>query len=108
MLEANLNNFESLVLNSEVPVVVDFWATWCPPCQMLTPIVEQLDAESNGRYRIVKVDVDQQRQLAINYNVTALPTLKFFHQGEVVRTLVGLHSADSILNALPRTEPVKS
>ena len=76
-------NFEAEVLNSEVPVLVDFWAEWCGPCQMLGPVVEQLASESNGKYKVGKVNVDKEDDLSEQYDVYSIPTVLIFKDGEV-------------------------
>lgn len=82
-------NFEDEVLNSEEPVLVDFWATWCGPCRQIAPIVEDLADEFEGRAKVGKVDVDENPQVAQQYGVRSIPTLLFFKDGEVQEQLVG-------------------
>lgn len=81
--------FEQEVLRSELPVVVDFWADWCVPCRMVTPVLEELAGSYAGRLRFVAVDTEAAPDLAARYHVVSIPTLYVFHQGELVRTLVG-------------------
>jgi len=95
MIEINAENFEMEVLNSETPVLVDFWATWCGPCKMQAPIVEKL-AEEITNVKFAKLDVDQNITLAQKYRVMSIPTLLLFKNGEVVESAVGLQSADAI------------
>jgi thioredoxin 1 len=85
-------DFQSEVLSSDVPVLVDFYADWCGPCRMLGPVLEELSAESAGAYKVVKVNTDENRDLAVKYGVSALPTLKVFKGGEDVETFVGIKS----------------
>jgi thioredoxin 1 len=82
-------NFEQEVLNSELPVMVDFWAVWCGPCKVLGPIVEELANEYQGKLKVGKVNVDENNQLAGRYGIMSIPTLKFFKGGKVVGELIG-------------------
>lgn len=96
------DNFEAEVLRSELPVLVDFFATWCGPCRMLAPTIEELKAEYAGRVKIVKIDVDAEPELAIRYRVASIPTLLYFKNGEVVATSLGLKpkaALEEMLNA---------
>jgi thioredoxin 1 len=81
--------FDQEVLQSPEPVLVDFWATWCPPCRRLSPKVEELAQEYKGRLRVAKIDVDSNQDLAARYQIQAMPTLLFFKKGEVHASLVG-------------------
>lgn len=89
-------NFESEVLNSEIPVLVDFWASWCGPCRMLAPILEDVAAEYDGRVKVGKVNVDEQPALAAKFGIMSIPTLMVFKGGERVDTAVGLRSKTQI------------
>lgn len=82
-------DFDSLVLQSKAPVVVDFWAPWCPPCRALAPILEKFAAEFAGRLTIVKINRDENEGLAEKYVTEGIPTLLFFHNGEIVETQIG-------------------
>lgn len=88
-LELTDSNFQNEVLNSDQPVLVDFWAAWCGPCRAIAPAIEQLADDFEGRAKVGKVDVDQNQQTAMQYNVRSIPTLLFFKDGEVVDQLVG-------------------
>ncbi len=90
--------FEQEVLNSNHPVFVDFWATWCGPCQMVSPIVEELAKEYEDKVNFVKVDVDQNKELASKYNIMSIPTLAIFRNGQVVAQAAGAGSKESIRN----------
>ena len=81
--------FEKVVLQSEIPVLVDFWAAWCGPCRMVAPVLDQIAAEHEGKIRIVKVNVDEQPALAAQYRITSIPAMKVFKGGEEVRELIG-------------------
>ncbi len=83
------DNFESEVTNSDVPVLLDFWADWCMPCKMVAPVLEELDGQYNGKIKIGKVDVDTQAELASKYNIVSIPTLLLMKNGDVVKQQVG-------------------
>lgn len=94
------DNFEEEVLNSDQPVLVDFWATWCGPCRQIAPIVEDLADEFEGRAKVGKVDVDDNPQTAQQFGVRSIPTLLFFKNGEVQETLVGASGKKPLKNKL--------
>ncbi|MBR3308755.1 MAG: thioredoxin [Lachnospiraceae bacterium] len=83
------DNFEQEVLKADKPVLVDFWATWCGPCQMLGPIIAQIAEEQEGKIVVGKVNVDEQQELAVKFNVMSIPTLLVFKNGEVVNQGIG-------------------
>lgn len=89
VIHADKNNFGEIVLNSDKPVLVDFWATWCGPCRMIAPILEEL-AEENPDVKIVKVDVDENPELARKYQVMSIPALFVIKNGEVVAQSLGV------------------
>ena len=91
----NATDFENDVIKSDIPVIVDFFATWCGPCKMIAPILDQLADEFNGKAKIVKLDVDQSKEVAIQYGVKSVPTLVFFKDGEI---------ADKVVGAQPKSE----
>jgi thioredoxin 1 len=82
-------NFEAEVLKSDLPVIVDFWAAWCGPCKALSPTVEEIGTEFSGKARVMKVNVDEENELAMQYGVMSLPTLKFFKNGQIVGEIIG-------------------
>jgi thioredoxin 1 len=95
-------NFEAEVLKSPVPVLVDFWAEWCGPCKLQNPILEEITKELAGKVKIAKVDVDKYPDLASDYNVMSIPTLKFFNKGQVVSEMIGLQSKDKLLSEIQK------
>ena len=92
VIKITKENFENEVLRSDVPVLVDFWASWCGPCQMLSPVISQLAEEYEGRAKIGKINVDEEPQLAAQFGIVSIPTLKVFRGGKLQGTLVGLRS----------------
>lgn len=89
MIEVNGKTFEQEVLQSELPVLVDFYADWCGPCQMMAPVVHQLAEEYEGKVKMVKVNVDQAQELAISFGVSSIPTLAYFQGGQMKGSSVG-------------------
>jgi len=83
------DNFKDEVLQSDVPVLIDFWAEWCGPCRMIAPIVEELSNEFDGKLKVGKLDVDQNQQTAIRYGVRSIPTVLLLKDGEVKDTIIG-------------------
>lgn len=93
-------NFETEVLKSEVPVLVDFWAEWCQPCRMLAPTIDELANDYDGRAKIGKLDTDGNREVAVKYGISAIPTVLLFKNGEVEKKFVGLASKDQFAAAI--------
>jgi thioredoxin 1 len=92
-------NFESEVINSDQPVLVDFWAEWCGPCKMIGPVLDQVATDLEGIAKIGKVNVDDARELAVKYNVKSIPLLLFFKNGEVKDQIVGANVTKDQLKA---------
>ena len=86
----NKNNFEQEVMNSDKPVLVDFWASWCGPCRMLAPVIEEIAEEFDGRVKVGKVNVDDENELAVRYQIMSIPTVILFKNGKAVDSFVGV------------------
>jgi len=89
--EVTDNNFQAEVLESELPVLVDFWAPWCGPCRMVAPVVEEIAKERAGELKVVKLNTDENQNTAITYNVMSIPTLILFRHGQPAKTVIGAY-----------------
>lgn len=100
-VELTKQNFESVVLKADKPVLIDFWATWCGPCQMLAPTIHKI-AEEHPEFIICKVDVDNEMQLASSFGIESIPTLIAFKNGKIIGKLVGMRPESEIINLLSK------
>lgn len=102
MLEINLTNqnFEEEVLKSNIPVLVDFFATWCGPCKMIAPVISELAEKYEEKVKVGKVNVDEENELAMKYQIASIPTLVLFKDGEVISTKIGLCSKSELENMI--------
>ena len=96
MIQGTKNNFQTEVLGFDGKVIVDFWATWCGPCQMLTPVMEELSAT----IKVVKINVDEEQELASQYNVSSIPTVLIFDKGQITDTIIGFRQKEDYINAV--------
>jgi thioredoxin 1 len=96
----NEGNFENEVINSDIPVLVDFWAEWCAPCRIIAPIVEEIANEYGDKLKVGKVDVDNNPQVSMNYGIRSIPTLLIFKDGKPVDQLIGAVAKGAILDKL--------
>jgi thioredoxin 1 len=100
--------FDTEVLRSETPVLVEFTASWCPPCKMIAPVLDRIATEQAGRMTVVALDVDENPQITRRYGVMGMPTLALFVRGEIVTTLVGARPQHAIMQALEPYLPVRA
>jgi len=103
MLEVTADTFEQEVLKSDLPVVIDLWAPWCGPCKALTPILESVATDYEGKVKVVKLNIDDSPAIAAQYQVMSIPTLLFFKDGKVESQIIGLVGKDKIIG---KVEPL--
>lgn len=94
------STFNEEVLNSDIPVVVDFWATWCGPCKMLAPVIEELSQRLEGKVKVLKMDVDQNPVTSMSFDVSSIPTVILFDKGKSVNKLIGFRPLEQIETAI--------
>ncbi len=102
MESINESTFDIKVVQSSTPALVDFWAEWCGPCKMLTPVLEELSKENESKMNIFKVNVDENQQLAVKFGIRSIPTLLFFKGGEIQEQVVGLKSKSDLQASIDR------
>ena len=100
VLEFTDKNFDAEVINSATPVLVDFWAEWCMPCRMLSPTIDAIASEMVGKVKVGKVDTDENKQAAMRFDITAIPTIIIFKAGKPVKRFAGITSKDEIVSAI--------
>ncbi|MEE1305871.1 MAG: thioredoxin [Agathobacter sp.] len=100
VLNITKENFETEVVGSMIPVVIDFWATWCGPCQMQGPIIEEVAEELGDKVKVCKVNVDEEPSIAMNYQIASIPTLVFMKQGMFKNRMIGLQDKETIIEYL--------
>ncbi|MEI6132939.1 MAG: thioredoxin [Bacillota bacterium] len=93
-------NFEKEVINSEIPVIIDFWAAWCGPCRMMGPVIDELSNDLAGKVKVCKVDVDVESELSRQFNVMSIPTLIVFENGKIKNTSLGFQSKEKVMQML--------
>ena len=102
-IDVNEENFDDIVINSDKPVLVDFWAEWCGPCKMLTPTIEAIAEEYNEKSSVVKINVDDAPAIATKYGIRSIPSILLFTKGEVVEQRVGAVSKEELTSLLDKT-----
>ena len=102
MFEINLtkSNFDEEVLNADKPVLIDFWAPWCGPCKMISPIISEIAEEFKGKLKVGKINVDEQSELAVQYGISSIPTLIIFKNTQIVKKIIGYHSKQELIDII--------
>ncbi|MFA5750265.1 MAG: thioredoxin [Candidatus Shapirobacteria bacterium] len=98
----NQSDFQKEVLDYKGKVLVDFWATWCGPCQMLGPIIDEIGNEKKGDVKVVKIDVDQAQEISTKYNVSSIPTVILFRDGQIIDTIIGFRQKQDYITAIDK------
>ncbi len=104
--EVTDSDFDDEVIRSGIPVLVDFWAEWCAPCRMVAPVLEELAAEFSGRLKVVKLNVDANRETATKYDIMSIPTVILFKKGEIIKQVVGALPKESLIRELDLGEEI--
>ncbi len=102
IIEITNDTFQDTVLKSEIPVVVDFWASWCGPCRMVAPIMEELADEFDGKIKVAKVNVDDQGELAAQFRIMSIPTILIFKDGQIAEKIVGARSKGEFVELIEK------
>ena len=100
VLEFTNDNFEEKVINSDIPVLVDFWATWCGPYRMITPVIDEVAKDFEGKIKVGKINVDTEPAIAARYNIRTIPTIIFFSGGEIVNTQIGFKTKEEFVDII--------
>lgn len=100
IMDVNSKNFKQEVLDSELPVLVDFWASWCGPCKMMSPVVEEIANEMQGKAKVCKVNIDEEQALAMEYSIMSIPTFLIFKDGKLVNSVIGVQDKQKLVNLL--------
>ena len=100
IVEGTDTNFEQEVLKSDIPVLVDFWAPWCGPCRMVSPLVDEISEELTGKLKVVKVNTDENQEIAVKYGIRSIPTLGIFKDGQIVDGVIGAVPKQAIKDKL--------
>lgn len=100
VIEVDDKNFETEVLKADLPVLVDFWAEWCGPCKMISPIVDEIAEEYSSQLKVAKLNVDNAQDIAAKYNIMSIPTLLVFKEGEIAEQIVGAMGKDQLLDKI--------
>jgi len=100
LINLTKENFEQEVLNSTIPVLVDFWAEWCGPCRMMHPVLEEIDKELSGKIKICKLNVDENPELSMQYQIMSIPNMKLFKNKQVVEDFIGFRPKEVFMDEL--------
>ena len=99
-IKLTAQNFESEVLKADKPVLVDFWAEWCGPCKMLSPVISEIAEEYEGKVKVAKLNIDEEMALAVQYGIASIPTVLLFENGKIVKKSVGFAPKESLIEEL--------